>query len=263
MPWFTKHFIENKNKVSTPRQVVNDLAPSRNRETNNAVQPVTPTSLTSRLIQFVRIGQLTVVSCERYIETASTNRIAATRAQPLGVRGSGLPTFSLPLQFWMFFYVFFEKLIFSRVPFQLYTRLNDLKFHYSKYFLGMGSPSSSPDPSPALSQGSPLIRASSSNLRDASRPRFGLHPIWTPNFWSVVAPLRCCIRKRGLFQWIVAIFSGPWMPLRWKQLYRYNISKQKRTDSEKLLESIQQAWYGTDWTAEIFAILRWNDKQRQ
>ena len=60
----------------------------------------------------------------------------------------------------MLFYVFFEKSIFSRFPFQLYTRSNDLKFEIQKNLWGGAPWASSPDPSPALSRTSPSIRAS-------------------------------------------------------------------------------------------------------
>ena len=65
----------------------------------------------------------------------------------------------------MFFYVFFEKSIFSRFPFLQYTRLNDLKFEIPKIFWGGAHRAPSPDPSPTLSQALPSIRASPSNLK--------------------------------------------------------------------------------------------------
>ena len=66
----------------------------------------------------------------------------------------------------MFFYVFFEKSIISRLPFQLYTKLNYLEFKIPKICGGSpksigGSPKSGLTKSlPALSRASPSIRAS-------------------------------------------------------------------------------------------------------
>ena len=64
----------------------------------------------------------------------------------------------------MFFCVFFEKSIISRFRFQVYTRLNYLKFEIPKIFWGGAHRAPSPDPSPALSRASQTIRASPSNL---------------------------------------------------------------------------------------------------
>ena len=60
-----------------------------------------------------------------------------------------------------------EMSIISRFSFQLYTKLNDLKFEIPKKILGWGS---------------------SSSTLFSSYPRFG-----HPNFWSEVAPLIACI----------------------------------------------------------------------
>ena len=62
------------------------------------------------------------------------------------------------------FYVLFEKSIKSRFQFQVYTRLNYLKFEIPKIFWGGAHRAPSPDPSPALCRASPSIRASPSNL---------------------------------------------------------------------------------------------------
>ena len=55
----------------------------------------------------------------------------------------------------MFFYVLFEKSIESRFQFQVYTRLNYLKFEIPKIFWGGAHRAPSPDPSPAHSRASP------------------------------------------------------------------------------------------------------------
>ena len=72
----------------------------------------------------------------------------------------------------MFFYVFFEKSIFSRFPYQLYTRthvgtrLNDLKFEIPTFFWG-GTHRAPPE---GLTE--PLPDFSPASLR----PRFELRP---------------------------------------------------------------------------------------
>ena len=77
---------------------------------------------------------------------------------------------------------------FQDLPFfQLYTRLNDLKFKITKKFWGQAHQAPSPDPSPAP-RASPLIWASP-QISDALRLRFRLRLIRTPNFWSMIAPL--------------------------------------------------------------------------
>ena len=66
----------------------------------------------------------------------------------------------------VFFCVFSEKSIISRFPFQLYTKLNNLKFEIPKNFWrgAHSHRAPSPGPSPALSRASPSIRASPSNI---------------------------------------------------------------------------------------------------
>ena len=64
----------------------------------------------------------------------------------------------------MFSYVLFEKSIKSGFRFQVYTRLNYLKFEIPKILWGGAYRAPSPDPSPALSRASPSILASFSNL---------------------------------------------------------------------------------------------------
>ena len=126
--------------------------------------------------------------------------LGVLRAQPQGVGGQDPlnifidpPNFgqnfphggSVTLQIEMFFFVFFEKSIISRFPFQLYTKLNDLKF---KTFLGSDSRSPLSRPLHLLFLGlcprfglRPQISGALST-RFGLIARFGLHPIRTPNF---------------------------------------------------------------------------------
>ena len=96
---------------------------------------------------------------------------------------------------WMFFYVLFEKSIKSRFRFQVYTRLNYLKFEIPK-ISGEGLTEPPPQtPPPALSRASPSIRASPSNL-GRSAPSIRASPDSDPpNFWSVAAPLVLVLQK--------------------------------------------------------------------
>ena len=87
---------------------------------------------------------------------------------------------------WNVFHVFIKKKIISRFQFQLYFRLNDLKFEIPVF--GKAHRAPSPDPFPTMSRCLPSFRASPSNLgRFASSIRAS--PDSDPNFQRVVAPL--------------------------------------------------------------------------
>ena len=81
----------------------------------------------------------------------SCHHVNRVKGATTGGRGLGSPKIFIDPQFWtelltrgvgltrpseMFFYVLLEKSIFSKFHFQLYTKLNDLKFKIPKKFWG-------------------------------------------------------------------------------------------------------------------------------
>ena len=116
------------------------------------------------------------------------------RAQPLGGRrvqgyifidpptsGSFLHGGSV----WLYYIAI--KWIISRFTFQLYTRLNDLKFQIPQKNQGRGSPSP-PDPPPLLLGLRPRFKLHP-QISGASPSEIRASPDLDPNFWSVVALL--------------------------------------------------------------------------
>ena len=178
--------------------------------------------------------------------------VKPSRAQPLG--GSGVrtpqpfhwpPNFgqnfihggSVTLQIEMFFYVFFEKSIISRFSFQIYTKLNNLKFEIPKIFWGGADRAPSPDPSPALSRASPSIRASPLNLGRFA-PSIRVSPDSNPpTFEAWLRPCKPCFIFPMV---IVQNFSrskgpyGPIPPLNTQLVRAHLILKSRMAYSRKL-----------------------------
>ena len=82
----------------------------------------------------------------------------------------------------MFSMFYLKNPLNARFRFQVYTRLNYLKFEISKFFWGGAHRAPSPDPSPALSRASPSIRASPSNLGRFAPSFRGFARFGPPNF---------------------------------------------------------------------------------
>ena len=78
----------------------------------------------------------------------------------------------------MFSMFYLKNPLNARFRFQVYTRLNYLKFEISKFF--WGGAHRAPFPDPSLFLGLRPRFGLRPQISGASRPRFGLHPIRTP-----------------------------------------------------------------------------------
>ena len=137
----------------------------------------------------------------------------------------------------MFFCVFFEKSIISRFRFQVYTRLNYLKFEIPKIFWGGAHRAPSPDPSPRSFSGFALdsgfaLKSRALRALDSGFARFG-----PPNFWSVAAPLMALQVHCGLGQLSPLPTSGDdkWVAAK----HRGRAKRSRISDTHRLRPSLQ------------------------
>ena len=141
----------------------------------------------------------------------------------------------------MFFYVFFEKSIFFKISLSTIHQIERFEVRNSKNFLRSGSPS--PLPRPLLPLFLRLRPRFGLRLQisGASRPRFGLRPIRTPQLLK----RGCALAYNNLlFSHIIALFYYIFMISNWNSEKKsWNFLEKFQFSSKFSAVRIDDSWH--------------------